>query len=169
MQNGDVVLRPFLMSDKHTLAKLCNNKKIWDNLRDYLPYPYSEDDANFFINLCFNEKPIQNFAITYQDELVGTVGIIPQKDVYRLNAEIGYWIGEPFWGKGIATQAVKLMVTYGNKEFGIIRFYAGVFDFNKASMRVLEKAGFSHEGIFKKAIFKNGTLSDEHRYGLVLE
>ena len=169
MWNENVVLRPFTDKDKQTLAKLCNNKNIWNNLRDYVPFPYSEDDADFFINLCQSEVPVQNYAITYKGELAGSVGLIPQKDVHRLSAEVGYWVGEDYWGKGIATEAVKLITMYGKKEFGLMRFYAGVYEYNKASMRVLEKAGFTLEGIFKKSIIKNGIIADEHRYGLVIE
>ncbi|MEM1134861.1 MAG: GNAT family protein [Bacteroidota bacterium] len=168
MSNNPITLRPFSEKDKIALAKLCNNKKIWDNVRDYLPHPYSEEDAEFFINLCLKDDPVKNFAITYYRELAGTIGIIPQTDVYRLSAEIGYWLGEPFWGKGIATEAVRQIVAYGKETFGLIRFYAGIFAFNKASMRVLEKAGFQQEGISKKAVIKNGVTCDEYQYGLLL-
>ncbi len=167
MQTGKVALRPFEKTDRKALAKLCNNKKIWDSVRDYLPSPYTLEDADAFIEFCKKSEPTLNFAITYEDELAGTIGIEPQKDVYRLSAELGYWVGEPFWGKGIATEAVKLITTYGNEKLGLIRFFSSVFDFNKASMRVLEKAGFVKEGISKKAVIKNNIICDDHKYALV--
>jgi len=169
MQSGEVSLRAFIKEDRQALASLCNNKNIWDNVRDYLPHPYTLKDADAFIEFCTNTDTAKNFAITYKNELAGTVGIEPQKDVYRLSAELGYWIGEPFWGKGIATKAVKLITNYGNKELGIIRFFSSVFDFNKGSMRVLEKAGFELEGIGKKAIIKNDVICDEYKYALVID
>lgn len=167
MNSDKIALRPFDTTDREALAKLCNNKKIWDHVRDYLPYPYTLSDADSFIAFCQSLTPTQNFAITYEGRFAGTIGIEPQKDVYKLSAELGYWIGEPFWGKGIATQAVNLITTYGNEKLGLIRFFSSVFEFNKASMRVLEKAGFQKEGIAKKAIIKNNIIWDEHKYALV--
>ena len=102
-----IEIRPLKLSDKPELAKLANNKRIWDNLRDYIPFPYNENDAEFFINLTKEENPKQNFGIDFKGKLCGVIGLIIQKDVYRKSAEIGYWIGEPFWGNGIATKAVE--------------------------------------------------------------
>lgn len=162
--NKLIQLRPLKHSDRTQLAKLANNKNIWDNLRDYIPYPYDENDADYFINLTLQEEPKQNFGITYNNELCGVIGVILQKDVYRKSGEIGYWIGEPYWGKGIATKAVELITTYGFDKLQLHRIYAGVFDYNTASIKVLEKNGFQPEGIFKNAIFKNEKLYDEHRF-----
>ncbi|MBW1298024.1 GNAT family N-acetyltransferase [Aquimarina litoralis] len=162
--NQEVLLRPLELSDKSVLAKLANNKKIWDNLRDYIPFPYNDEDADFFINQTQQENPQQNFAITFNGELCGVIGVILQQDVYRKSAEIGYWIGEPFWGNGIASQAVRLITEYGFNSLDLQRIYAGIFEFNIASMKVLEKNGFEEEGIFKNAIFKNGKLYNEHRF-----
>ena len=92
------------------------------------------------------------------------IGLIVQKDVYRKSAEIGYWIGEPFWGMGIATKAVEPITEYGFMELELNRIYTGVFEYNTASMKVLEKNGFEKEGIFKDAIFKNSKVYDEHRF-----
>ena len=90
--------------------------------------------------------------------------MVLQTDVYRLSAEIGYWIGEPYWGLGIATRAVELLTQYGFNQLGLVRIYSGVFDFNVPSRKVLEKAGFKLEGIFEKSIIKNGEIRDEYRY-----
>ena len=159
-----IKIRPLNLSDKSELAKLANNKKIWDNLRDYFPYPYNENDADFFIKLTEQENPKQNFGIEYNGKLCGVIGLIIQKDVYRKSAEIGYWIGEPYWGMGIATKAVELITVYGFNTLNLNRIYTGVFEYNTASMKVLEKNGFEKEGIFKKAVFKNEKFFDEHRY-----
>lgn len=164
MDNKSVQIRSLKSSDKSTLATLANNKKVWDNLRDYIPYPYVENDAEYFINITKQQNPKQTFAIEYKGDLCGVIGLVIQTDVYSQSAEIGYWIGEPYWGKGIATKAVELITAYGFDELDLIRIYTGVFDYNRASMRVLEKNGFENEGIFKKAIFKNGRIYDEHRF-----
>ncbi len=159
-----IKIRPLKSSDSAELAKLANNKRIWDNLRDYIPFPYSESDAKFFINLTIKEAPQQTFGITYKGKLSGVIGLVLQKDVYQKSAEIGYWVGEPFWGNGIATKAVELMTQYGFDKLHLNRIYTGVFEYNTASMKALEKNGYEKEGIFKNAIFKNGQVCDEHRF-----
>jgi len=160
-------LRPFRDSDSKKLAELCNNRKIWDNLRDYIPFPYTEDNADDFIKYCQSEAPQFTFAIEYNKELVGTIGLVRQTDIYKLTAEIGYWIGEPYWGKGIATKAVRLITEYGFNNLGLVRIHTGVFDFNKGSQRVLEKAGYKLECIFEKSIVKNEKICNEYRYVLI--
>ncbi|MFY9597845.1 MAG: GNAT family protein [Dysgonamonadaceae bacterium] len=163
----DLKLRPFKDSDKKKLAELCNNKNIWDNVRDYLPFPYTEKNAQEFIEHCQGENPQETFAIEYKGEIVGCIGLVKQTDVYKLTAEIGYWIGEPYWGLGIATNAVRLITDYGLNQLELVRIYAGVFDFNKASQKVLEKAGFKLECVFEKSVYKNETICDEYRYCLI--
>jgi len=160
----EVILRELHLSDISQLAKLANNKNIWVNLRDSFPYPYGEIDAKIFINSVIEEKPKQNFGIEYDGDLCGVIGLIIQKDVYRKSAEIGYWIGESYWGKGIATKAIKLITKYGFEDLKLVRIHAGVFEFNIGSMKVLEKNGYKKEGVFKKAIFKNDKVLDEHKY-----
>ena len=152
------------MTDKWQLAELANNKKVWDNLRDYIPFPYDESDAESFIDHTSKEDPRQTFAIIYKDQFAGVVGLVPQNDVYRKSAEIGYWIGEPYWRKGIATKAVELITEYGFGTLDLNRIYAGIFDFNVGSMRVLERNGFKKEGVFKNAVLKNNKVCDEHRF-----
>ena len=161
---GPIRLRGFRDLDQVRLAGLCNNRKIWDNVRDYLPSPYTEQNALDFIRLCQQEAPTTTFAIEYKGELAGCIGLVKQTDVYRLSAELGYWIGEPYWGKGIATQAVELITSYGFDQLGLVRIYSGVFEFNTASQRVLEKSGFKLEGIFEKSVIKNGRIHNELRY-----
>ncbi|MEM9549096.1 MAG: GNAT family protein [Bacteroidota bacterium] len=163
----NIFLRPLKDTDAHALAQLANNKKIWDNVRDLLPHPYTLKDAEFFVGLTQKEEIPQTFAIFHNDEFCGMTGLHIQNDVYRLSAELGYWIGEPYWGRGIASHAVKIITNYGFEKLGMERIYAGIFEFNVGSMRVLEKNGFQKEGVFRKAVLKNGKMWDEHRYGKV--
>ncbi len=160
-------LRPLHESDNIALANLANNKKIWDNVRDAMPHPYREADANFFINMVKKENPNNILAIEYQGVFCGMIGLHPQKDVYRLSAELGYWIGEAFWGKGIATAAVQLMIQHGFDTLQLNRIYAGIFEHNLASMRVLEKCGFEKEAILRQAVVKNNIVLDEHRFAIL--
>jgi RimJ/RimL family protein N-acetyltransferase len=162
-----IALRPFDEKDIQPVARLCNNKKIWDNLRDILPYPYTEQHAKEFIGTCRREDPQLTFAIEYEGNFAGCIGLVKQTDIYKLTAEVGYWIGEPYWGLGIATQSVCLIVDYGFNQLGLIRIHSGIFDFNKASQRVLEKAGFKLEGIFEKSVLKNGKICNEYRYSKI--
>jgi [ribosomal protein S5]-alanine N-acetyltransferase len=166
---ADIAIRNITEGDKTRLAELCNNRKIWDNLRDTIPFPYTEKDAEIFIQICKTQEPVTNFAIEYKGEFAGVIGLVIQDDVYRLSAEAGYWIGEPFWGKGIATEALTLLVNYAFGKLDLMRVYSNVFEYNKASCRVLEKVGFKLEGNFIKSVFKNGMLHNELRYGLVNE
>jgi [ribosomal protein S5]-alanine N-acetyltransferase len=159
-----VTLRPLQQSDRNQLAILANNWNIWKNVRDQMPFPYTEDNADFFINHIANNNENQIRAIFYDSSFCGMIGLHRQKDIYRLSAELGYWIGEPFWGRGIATEATLQMTTFGFKHLHLNRIYAGVFSHNIASMRVLEKCGFEREGIFKNAVIKNNVILDEHRF-----
>ncbi len=167
LKHKNIILRSLDNNDKTALADLANNKKIWDNLRDYMPSPYTVDDAIFFINLTKKEDPQMTFAIEFDRQLSGVIGLVGQTDVYRKTAEIGYWIGEPFWNKGIATVAVNLLTDYGFNQLDLIRIHTGVFEYNTASMKVLEKCGYKRDCIFEKAIIKNGKIWDEHRFSMV--
>jgi ribosomal-protein-alanine N-acetyltransferase len=164
---NNIKLRKFKLSDSDILSELANNKNIWDNVRNYFPHPYTAQNAMEFINFCNSQEPYVTFAIEYRGALAGCVGLVPQKDVHRLTAELGYWIGEPYWGKGIATEAVNLITEYGFNQLNLIRIYSGIFDFNKASQKVLEKAGFKFECIFEKSMIKNNVICNEYRYSKV--
>jgi [ribosomal protein S5]-alanine N-acetyltransferase len=166
--SGEISLRKFNLADIERLSLLANNKKIFDNVRDYFPYPYTEKNAEEFISWCVEEDPKVTFAIDFKGKLAGVIGLILQKDIYRKSAEIGYWIGEPFWNNGIAGTAVNLMCDYAFGTLGLIRIHTGVFDFNKASQRVLEKCGFTLEGIFRKSVIKNEAICDEYRYAKIV-
>lgn len=159
-----IQLRKLQIYDAPKIALMLNNKKIWDQLRDYIPFPYSEKDGQEFISFVSSDVSQHVFGIVKDEELCGVVGLIVQEGIYRLSAEIGYWLGEDYWGKGIMTKAVELVTIYGFDELKLERIYTGVFEFNIASMRILEKNGYEKEGVFKKALIKNGKLIDEHRY-----
>lgn len=167
LKKDKIVLRPLDDKDASALAVLANNKKIADNLRDIFPFPYALDNAVFFINMVKQEKPTMTFAIEFDGVLCGVIGLVPQPDVYKNTAEIGYWIGEPFWSKGIATEAVNLITRHAFNELNFIRIHTGVFQHNTASMRVLEKCGFKNEGVFEKAVVKNGKILNEHRFAKI--
>ena len=160
-------LRKFKNSDALQISILLNNKKIWDNLRDFVPYPYELKDAEQFIKFCQSENPQTTFIIEEGVVVVGVIGLTIQKDIYNKSAEIGYWLGEPFWNKGIMTKAIQKILEYGFNELKLVRIFTGVFEHNKSSQKVLEKAGFKFECVFEKAIFKNGQLRNEYRYSKI--
>jgi RimJ/RimL family protein N-acetyltransferase len=157
-----VIIRPWAQADLQNLVYFANNINIWNNLRNYFPHPYTENDGINWLEKVAVELPRLNFAIDLDGLAVGGIGLILNTDVYIKSAEIGYWIAEPYWGKGIATLALQQMVDYTFYYFDIVRLYAEVFETNAASMRVLHKCGFHLEGIRHKAVFKNGLLMDDH-------
>lgn len=167
LAEGNVRIRPLRYADRERLAKLANNKKIWLNVRDMFPYPYTIENAEKFIDTVKQLDPQVTFAIEHDFKFVGAVGLVLQQDVYRFSAEIGYWIGESYWGKGIATQALSLLCKYAFDELKMEKLFAGVFDGNEGSKRVLLKCGFHQEGIARKAVFKNNKFIDEYRFGKV--
>ncbi|MEP6584622.1 MAG: GNAT family N-acetyltransferase [Ginsengibacter sp.] len=167
LRHEKIFLRPLEDDDKIELAQLANNKKIWNNVRDHLPFPYTIEDAVSFINFSKQEKASLIYAIEWDGHFCGVIGLVAQADVYRRTAEIGYWLGEPFWNKGIATEAVRLITDYGFTQLGYLRIHTGIFEFNIGSMKVLEKNGYNKDGIFEKNIFKNGKILDEHRYSKI--
>ena len=161
------ILRPWKLSDAQSLAKHANNKKIADNLRDAFPHPYPLEKAELFINYINTSSKNIALAICVDDIAVGGIGIHLMDDVYRCSAELGYWLGEDYWNRGIVTEAVKELVNFTFENYSINRIYAGTFEYNKTSMRVLEKCGFSHEAIHRKAVIKNGVIIDEHIWAII--
>ncbi|MBE0653673.1 MAG: GNAT family N-acetyltransferase [Bacteroidales bacterium] len=150
------------------MAELANNEKISINLRDGFPHPYTVDDAERFIAICNQQSPPTVFAIEFKGTYVGNIGLHKGEDIYRKSAEIGYFLGEPYWNKGIMTKAVNLICEYGFDELDIVRIFTGVFDYNLASQKVLEKCGFEREAIFKKAVVKKGNIYNEVRFAKTL-
>jgi len=164
---NEVILRKLTPDDAMPLSELANNIKIWNNVRDYFPNPYTLSDAESFIQSKTNEKPALSLAIEYQGNFAGVIGLEPKTDVFRITSIVGYWIGEPFWGKGVATAALNLMIKYAFEELNIVRLEAGHFDFNVASGKVMEKCGFKRFAIAHKAAIKNGIIVDDHVYELI--
>ena len=167
--NHIVLLRPWKKEDASQLAFIANNKNIWNNLRDRLPHPYTEMDAIQWITHCMKEKPPVNFAVLYNDAVTGSIGLVLKDDVYKKNIEIGYFIGETYWGMGVATEAVKLLLNYIRQNFNVVRIYAEVFEGNTASMCVLQKNGFYLESIRRKAAVKNDVLLDDYVWVKLVE
>lgn len=157
-----VELRRWQMHDAQALAAVANNRNIWNQVRDFFPSPYTVSDAMQWISKTTGENPPLNFAIVADKMVVGGAGCILKEDVYKKNIEIGYFIGEPYWGKGIATEACRLICNYVQKQMDVVRIEANTFQHNKASMRVLQKNGFYLEAIRQKAIIKNNVLLDEY-------
>ena len=129
-------LRPFTINDLDSLVKYANNPKIANNLTDKFPYPYTTENGKMFIEFATKNTPTNIFAIDINGEICGGIGIHPQEDVHRKNAELGYWLAEPFWGNGIITKAIVQMVDYGFKNFDITRIFARPYGTNEASQRV---------------------------------
>jgi RimJ/RimL family protein N-acetyltransferase len=158
------LLRPWQTADAPSLARYADNPRIAACLRDAFPSPYTADDAHRFIAMATGPSCNMFLAIEVQGEAAGGIGIHPLDDVYCRTAEIGYWLAEPFQGKGIVTDAVRALVPVTFEQTDIVRIQAGIFSNNPASMRVLEKCGFIRESVHKNAITKNGVVMDEVLY-----
>lgn len=169
IQKNSFQLRPWQMSDVQSLALHLNNKKIWDNCRDRLPFPYTEEDARSFIGYATSREEPGEYCIDINGEAVGNISFIRGTDVERFNAEVGYWLAEPFWNQGIASQALREALSHYWAATDVIRIFANVFENNRASMRVLEKTGFRQVGVFRKACFKNHHFIDAHYFELLKE
>ena len=159
-------IRRWELSDARDLATALSNKKIQDNLRDGLPYPYTEKDGKEFIStmLAANENDTFAFAITVNGKVIGSIGAFRQTNIHNKTAELGYYIAEEYWGKGIMTEAVKQLCDYVFSHTDIIRIYAEPFAYNIGSCRVLEKAGFQYEGTLRSNALKNGNVLDMKMY-----
>ncbi len=157
-----IILRPWQKQDAQELAAVANNRNIWNNVRDALPSPYTVMDAPQWIAHVNNQHPVINFAIVYDGKVVGSIGCHPKEDISRKNIEIGYFVGENYWGKGIATEAVKQLLDFIATRLDIVRIEAHVFAQNKSSMKVLQKNGFYLEAIHRKAIIKNNEILDDY-------
>lgn len=167
----EVRLRAWTLADAKELAKLINNKKVQDNLRDGIPYPYGEDDAKMFISEMLASDPDQNiaFAIEADGHLIGSISVIRCGNIHYRTAELGYYIGEPYWGRGFTTSAVRQICEYVFQNTDILRIFAEPFAYNTASCRVLEKSGFQFEGLLRSNAVKNGRVLDMKLYARIRE
>jgi len=159
------------MEDAPRLAYSVNNKKLLDNLRDGLPFPYMVSDAEAYISAMLSADPNVTYAwaITVDGAVAGSVGVFRKDNIHRLTAEIGYYVAEEYWGKGVMTEAVKQACCYIFAHTDIVRIFAEPFALNLGSCRILEKAGFVFEGLMKKNAIKNGVLLDMKLYALLKE
>ncbi|MGD1842773.1 MAG: GNAT family N-acetyltransferase [Thermonemataceae bacterium] len=159
-------LRPWNISDLDSLVKYANNWNVAKNLTDKFPYPYTDSNGKAFIAFASKGKPVHIFAIDIDGQAVGSIGIHPQDDIHRKNAELGYWLAEPFWGQGIMSVAIKQAIDFAFTTFEIDRVFARPFGTNVASQNVLEKNDFVLEGKFERVLIKNGNYLDELIYAI---
>ncbi|NCS89615.1 MAG: hypothetical protein AUK34_06575 [Ignavibacteria bacterium CG2_30_36_16] len=160
-------LRYFKEGDEESIVRNANNKNVWMNLRNFFPCPYTLQDAKNWIKQTQLTEPKTIFAIDVNGKAVGTIGFNIKDDVFSRSAEVGYWLGEEHWGKGIATEALIALTKYAFDNFDLVRLYAGVYEWNKTSIRVLEKAGYSFEARLRKAVTKNGVTMDEFLFAKI--
>jgi RimJ/RimL family protein N-acetyltransferase len=159
-------LRPWNTNDLDSLVECANNPNISKFMMNKFPYPYTREAGERFIAFATQENPTHIMAIEVDGKAVGGIGIHPLSDIESKNAEMGYWLAEPYWGKGYITEAVKQMIEYGFKNFDINRIFARPFGTNTASQKVLKKTGFLLEAKFEKTFFKNGEYLDECVYAV---
>ena len=164
---GQWQVRSFRPDDVEALARNANNRNVSRNMRDTFPYPYELSNAREWIEFATTQLPETHFAIADSRELIGGIGITLQSDVNRFSAEIGYWLGEAHWGQGIATAALQALTDWAVDEFDLVRLHGEVFEWNPASGRVLEKAGYRLEGRLRKSIIKDGQIIDALLYATI--
>ena len=160
-------VRSWRSDDAPGLVRYANNYKIWINLRDAFPHPYTAQHARDFIRGTRSRMPETTFAIAVGEEPIGSIGFVLHPDVERVSAEIGYWLAEPFWGRGIATEALVAVTRYAIDTHGLTRVYAVPFASNAASCRVLEKAGYALEARLRHSAIKNGIVTDQMQYAFI--
>ena len=161
-------VRSWRETDASSLASHANNRRVWINLRDAFPHPYTLDDARAFIDASLAAVPETRFAIAVAEAAVGGIGFTLHDDVERVSAEVGYWLGEVFWGRGIMTEALAAVTTYAVRTHKLTRVYAVPYEWNAASFRVLEKVGYVCEGRMRRSAIKDGRVLDQLLYALVV-
>ena len=161
------VIRSWKASDVDSLTIHANNRKIWMNLRDAFPHPYTKRDARDFIRAMQDRDPQTTFALAVDGEAVGSIGFVLRSDVERVSAEIGYWLAEPLWGRGITSEALVALTKYAIETHKLTRVYALPFAWNVASCRVLEKAGYMLEARLRRSAIKDGRITDQLQYTFV--
>jgi RimJ/RimL family protein N-acetyltransferase len=162
-------VRSWQTSDADSIAFHANNRRIWLNLRDAFPHPYTRHNARDFIRACRQREPETTFAIAVNGAAIGSIGFVMHTDVERVSAEIGYWLAEPFWRRGIMTDALKGVTQYAIATHGLTRIYALPFAWNTGSCRVLEKAGYVLEARLRCSAIKDGQLTDQLQYAFIAD
>jgi RimJ/RimL family protein N-acetyltransferase len=163
---GCCALRPWNEGDEASLVRHANNYEVWRCLRDSFPHPYTHADAEQWIALTRRQDPQTHFAIEVDGEAAGGIGLGQGSDIERCSAEIGYWLGETHWSKGIATAVVRALTSYGFEALGLTRIFAVPFASSSASIRVLEKCGYIREGIMRRSAVKEGHVIDQVLYAI---
>ena len=163
------VVRSWTVDDLGSLVEHANNRKIWLNLRDRFPHPYTRRDGREFIQMTRGQRPETMFAIEVDGEAAGGIGFVQHTDVERVSAEIGYWLGEPFWGRGVVTEALVAVTKYAVDTHHLTRVYALPYARNTASCRVLEKAGYVLEGHLRRSAIKDGEVIDQMQNAFIAE
>jgi RimJ/RimL family protein N-acetyltransferase len=166
---GEYTIREWEMADAPSITKYADNRKIWKNLRDAFPNPYTLQDATSFLSRAMDTYKNTFFAIATPKEAIGAIGLTIGEDVHRFTAELGYWLAEPFWGKGIMTLAVKSLTAYAIDNLKLYRIFAEPYTTNPASAKVLEKVGFTCEGILRSNVFKDGKILDQFLYSYIVK
>jgi ribosomal-protein-alanine N-acetyltransferase len=162
-------LRPWRDGDQYDLVRHANNRQVWLGLRDRFPHPYTLADAEAFLTRVQAQDPITIFEITVADRPVGGIGLVLGDDVERISAEIGYWLGEEFWGRGIATAAVRGLTRHALATGDLNRVFAVPYSDNAASIRVLRKCSYRHEGTLRGSAIKDGRIRDQELYAITRE
>lgn len=161
------VVRNWRPGDAESLQRHADNRKIWINLRDRFPHPYRLDDAHAFLKMATSMAPQTYFAIEVEGQAAGGIGYLPHEDVERVSAEIGYWLGEQFWNRGITTDALAAVTALAIERHGLTRVYALPFEYNTASCRVLEKCGYVLEARLRHSAIKDGRIVDQFQYAYI--
>lgn len=162
------IVRDWRPSDRESLLRFANNRNIWRNLTHRFPYPYTGTDADSWFFLLAQVPEPTHWAIDVDGSAVGGIGVVLGEGVHEKSGHFGYWLGEPYWGRGIMTAAVRATSEYVISRFGLVRLEAAVFEWNPASMRVLEKCGFVREGALRRSVFKDGQVIDSVLYARVV-
>lgn len=163
------VVRSWEAADATAIAKHADNHGVWLNLRDRFPHPYTRNHAVSFIHRVKVNQPETTFCIEVEGEAAGGIGFMLQHDIERVSAGIGYWLGEPYWGRGICTEALRALTAYAIANHGLTRIFALPFAHNAASCRVLEKAGFVLEGHLRRSAIKDGQIRDQKLYAFIAD
>jgi [ribosomal protein S5]-alanine N-acetyltransferase len=164
---GTCTVRNWRTTDKASLLRWADNRSVWRNLTHRFPHPYTEADADSWFSLLAKSPNPTHWAIDVDGEAVGGVGVQMGEGVYARSGQFGYWLGEPFWGRGIMTAAVRETSEYVLDQFDLVRLESPVFEWNRPSMRVLEKCGFVREAVLRKSVFKDGQIIDSVLYVLL--
>lgn len=167
LQGARCIVRPWRGSDGPSLVEHANNLNVAMHLRDRFPHPYTARDARDFLTYATGDADAGNLAIDVGGAAVGGIGYVPGRDVERYSAEIGYWLGEALWGRGITTEALSLVTGYAFRERNFLRLFALPFADNLGSIRVLEKAGYTQEGLLRSGSVKYGIARDQLLYARI--